>query len=81
MTDDLPEGVTEVEDYPVRKRIGGLVATGGFALITLFFYSGRRDSTTVATEFGFGDMMAEGVLAGILAIVVGVSVALSGYVR
>lgn len=73
-------GVTEVEDYPDRKRVGGLLAVGGFALITLFFYSGRRNSVTMAAEYGFDHLLLEGILAGLLAIVVGISVALSGYV-
>lgn len=85
MTDEIEdvtdvEGVTEVEDYPVRKRIGGLLAVGGFGLVSAFLYTGRRDSTPVAAEFGFGDLLLEGILAGLLAMVVGASIALSGYV-
>ena len=74
------EGVTEVKEYPVRKRIGGLLAVAGFAFITLFFYSGRRNSVTIAAEYGFDHLVLEGTLVGLLAIVVGVVIALSGYV-
>lgn len=80
MTGDLPDGVDEVEEYPMRKRVGGLVSLAGIVVIVLFFDSGRTGTVPLAESFGFADKQLEGVLLGLLAIVIGVGIALSGYV-
>lgn len=74
MADDLPVSVTDAEDYPIRKRVGGL------ALVSLFFYEGRHSDVALVEQFEFADLLVEGVLLGLAAVVVGLAVAASGYV-